>query len=80
MSTLGRIFYLNDKVIIIWADSIAHLMLYELNYPQFQRLIVHTPIHVYLEIYWDLLFGHFLAKQEMVFGHHFLSELLAGKH
>ena len=69
MSILGRIFYLNDKVIIIWADPIAHLMLYELNYPQFQRLIDDIPIHVYLEIYWDLLFGH-----------HFLSELLAGKH
>ena len=47
MSTLGRIFYLNDKVIIIWEDPIAHLMLYELNYPQFQRLFVDT--HVYLD-------------------------------
>ena len=61
MSTLGRIFYLNDKVIIIWADPIAHLMLYELNYPQFQRLIVDTPIHVYLEIYWD----HYVNVCEM---------------
>ena len=53
MSTLGHIFYLSDKVIIIWADPIAHLMHYELNYHQFQRLIVDTPIHVYLDIYWD---------------------------